>query len=83
MSQTTLEWLLLPFGVWQWAVFFTLFGVIDCVEALLGERVTVAGMKFDMFETNDEAYYPKIWHLGLSIPIALLLSLFRKFVVEG
>lgn len=40
-------------------------------------------MTFSVFETGDGAYYPKISHLALAIPIALFLSLFRRYVIEG
>lgn len=54
MSQTTLEWLLLPNGV--------TFSVFD--------------------DVSDGTYYPRIEDLVWAIPVAILLTLLRKFVVE-
>lgn len=70
-EQTTLEWLLLPRG--------TNMFLQTCVSI----TNIFLGMGFSVFETGDGAYYPKMTHLAWSIPIALLLSLFRKYVIEG
>lgn len=41
------------------------------------------GMTLSVFDTPDGSYYPRITDLWISVPIAIFLTLLRKFVVES